>query len=174
MKADNEHDPDLAAELRREWVEEAAEDESLTELLRMRRRALADVVRDMAHRRMGVRITFGGQSFNGPLTWVGEDYATVQAPGQFVDVRLEAATWEEVPGAAVERDVARVESFAAHLHELAASGSSVGVLLGDGGILTGRIEIVANDHVVVVDRDAREVFVPRHLLLGTIRPFDSH
>ncbi len=173
MTGNNEHDADLAAELRREWAEEAAEDETLTELLRLRRRVLADVVRDMAHRNVGARVTAGGHSFNGPLIWVGEDFATVRSPGQSVDVLLARATWEEVPTSVFEKDVGRVESFAAHLHELAASRTWIEVLLTDSGSLTGRIDVVAKDHVIVVDRDARSVFVPRQMLFGTIRP-DSH
>ena len=57
-------DPHLAAELRqgagREWAEEAAEDEQLTELLRRRKLELADVVRDLAHRGGRVSVEFGG------------------------------------------------------------------------------------------------------------------
>lgn len=174
MAAEHDHDPEIAAELRREWSEEAAEDERLTELLRMRRRTMAEVVEDIAHRRAGVRVTAGGHSFNGAVVWTGEDFATVRAPGQDVDIRLEAGIWEEVQAAGTDPDIGRVESFAAHLHELAASGGWIGVLLAGADTLTGRIEVVAGDHVVVADRDDRTVFVPRGVLLGTIRPSDSH
>jgi hypothetical protein len=174
MTADNEHDPDLTADLRREWTEEAAEDEKLTELLRLRRRRLADVVGELAHRRIAMRIAVGGHSFNGPVVWVGDDYATVRSPGQYVDVPLDLAIWEEVSPTTGESDTARVETFAAHLHELAASGAWIGLLLPGGESLTGRIDIVAKDHVVIVDQDERVVFVPRQMLMGTIRPTGSH
>lgn len=174
MAADHEHDPEIAAGLRREWTEEAAEDEHLTELLRLRRRTIGDVVQDMAHRRVGARVRVDDRSFSGPVIWAGEDYATVRAPGQTIDVRFDACIWEETTAAGGDSDVARAESFAAILHELAASGERVETLLARGGSLMGRIDVVARDHVVVVDRDEQSVFVPRSVVVGVIRPSDSH
>ena len=179
MNPDPEPDPDLASELRRtagrEWMEEAAEDERLSELHRRRRLSLETFAEDLAHRGARIALAAAGAGFTGNVTWAGADFATVRARGQDIDVRLEFARWELLePGETVEADQMGPESFKMHLHQLAASQARIGLLLGDGEILLGALEVVATDHVEFHIPDGRVLVTPLGSVVATIRSTDSH
>lgn len=170
-------DPNLASELRqgagREWAEEAAEDERLTELHRRRRLTLADQAKEFVNRGDRVSVEFSGHSFGGAVTRAGEDYVTIDGPGQAADIKLDAARWsvmssdqpaETTPGGA--------ESFRAVLHEHSASEQVVRLALPGGDMVMGRIAVVAEDHVEVSDPDQRRLIVPMSLILGVVRSSD--
>ena len=179
MDYEGQPNPKLASELRqgagREWAEEAAEDERLTELHRRRRLRLADQAKEMVNRGDRVSVEFGGHSFSGAVAVAGEDYATIQGPGQAADIRLDEARWsvlisdepsESRPGAA--------ESFRAVLHEHSASGHVVRLALPGGDMVIGRVEVVAEDHVEMHDVDDRRLIVPTKLILAVVRSSDVH
>ncbi|HJS72429.1 MAG TPA: hypothetical protein VJ858_06850 [Acidimicrobiia bacterium] len=167
-------DPDLASELRqgagREWNEEAAEDERLTELHRRRRLTLADQGKELVNRGDRVSVEFGGHSFSGAVAAAGVDYATVEGPGQTADIKLGAARWSVLPsGQPAETRPAGAESFQAVLHEHSASGHVVRLSLPSGDMVIGRVEVVAEDHVVMNDVDERRLIVPTNLILAVVR-----
>lgn len=174
MDMNREPDPELGSELRQtagaEWIEEAAEDERLSDLQRRRGRGFADVVKDVANRGDRVSVRFGDHSFGGSITHAGTDYATVEGAGQAADVRYGAAVWSVI--ANPDRAEARpggAETFAALLHEYAAAGTKLRFALPDKETLIGSVSVVAEDHIEVRDVDARTLYVPLEMVLGTIR-----
>jgi hypothetical protein len=167
-------DPDLASELRQgagqEWNEEAAEDERLTELQRRRRLTLSDQGKELVNRGDRVSVEFGGHSFSGAVATAGSDYATVEGPGQAADIKLAAARWSILPSDhPAETRPAGAESFHAVLHEHSASQHVVRLALPGGDMVIGRVEVVAEDHVVMTDVDERRLIVPTNLILAVVR-----
>lgn len=167
----------LAAELRQtagsEWVEEAAEDERLAELLRLRRLAMADAAKDLAHRGARVSVEFGGHAFGGAVKAAGEDYATVQGPGQAADLLLSTTRWSALPeGESGEPWLDAPDTFRGVLQQHATSEQVIRLALPGGDVVIGKIAVVAVDHVQVEDPDGREVYVPLGVILGVIRSTD--
>lgn len=177
MDNERQPDPDLASELRqsagREWNEEAAEDERLTELHRRRRLSLSDLAKELVNRGDRVSVEFGGHNFGGAVVSAGEDYATVDGPGQTADIKLEETRWSVLPGdQAAGTGSAGAGSFRALLHELAASEQVVRLALPGGDMVIGTIEVVAADHIVMNDVDERRLVVPTKLILAVVRSSD--
>lgn len=170
-------DPDLAAELRqgagREWAEEAAEDERLTELQRRRRLTLRDVVQEMVHQGQRASIEFSGHTFSGAVVWAGEDFATVQGAGQLCEVRLEAATWSILPvDQPAEIWEMGPESFRAALHEHAEDTVLLRLAFPAGEIAIGTVDVVAGDHLEFKDADERHLYVATDRILAVIRSLE--
>ncbi len=171
---ENGPDPDLAAELRqgagREWAEEAAEDERLTELGRRRRLTLNDVAKEMVNKGQRASIEFSSHTFSGAVVWAGEDFATIQGAGQLCEVRLEAATWSVLPvGEPAETWPTGPESLRAALFENAESGIVVRLAFPAGEFAIGSIDVVAGDHVEFKDADGRHLYVATGRILAVIR-----
>jgi len=172
-------DPNLAAELRqgagREWAEEAAEDERLTELLRRRKLELADVVKDLAHRGGQVSVEFGGHNFSGAVMGAGADYATIDSTDQTADIRFDVARWSILAASRTDEPrVDRSESFKALLHEYSASETAVRLALPGGEMEFGAIAVVSVDHIEVDDVDGRQIYIPSGLVLAVIRSIELH
>jgi hypothetical protein len=167
-------DPELESVLReagREMIEEAAEDERLTELLRRRRQALADLALEWVHRGQRVRAELGSQNFTGQVIYAGSDYLTLERAEDHVSIPFHRATWtlEPEPGSGNEQ-LAGATSFKARLSELEAMGETVRILVGGGRALVGTIAVVAADqmefaqdhHLVMIHLDLIEaIIVPR-------------
>lgn len=177
MDIERQPDPNLASELRqgagREWSEEAAEDERLTELHRRRRLTLSDRAKEFANRGDRVSVEFSGHTFGGAVTKAGEDFATVEGPDQAADIKLDTARWSVIssdqPAATVPGGS---ESFRAVLHELSASEQVVRLSLPGGDMVIGKIAVVAEDHVEVSDPDQRRLMVPMTMILAVVRSTD--
>lgn len=172
-------DPNLASELRqgagRELNEEAAEDERLTELQRRRRLTLADQAKEFVNRGDRVSVEFSGHTFGGAVVSAGQDYVTIEGPGQTADVRMAAARWSVLPGdRSTETAVAGAESFRAVLHEHSASQQTVRLALPGGDMVIGALAVIAEDHVEVDDVDHRRLIVPFQMILGVVRSSDLH
>ncbi len=170
-------DPDLASELRqgagREWNEEAAEDERLTEVHRRRRLSLADQAKELVNRGERVSVEFSGHSFGGAVVVAGEDYVTVDGPGQTADIKLDVARWSVLHSdQPAETGSGGAESFLARLHEHSASDHVVRLALPGGDMVIGRLAVVAEDHVEVIDVDERRLLVPMRLVLAVVRSSD--
>lgn len=177
MEYGRQPDPDLASELRqgagREWNEEAAEDERLTEVHRRRRLTLADQAKELVNRGERVSVEFGGHSFGGAVVTAGEDYATIDGPGQTADIKLDAARWSVLHSdSPAETSPGGAESFRALLHEHSASDHVVRLALPGGDMVIGKIAVVAEDHVEVNDVDERRLLVPTNLILAVVRSSD--
>jgi hypothetical protein len=172
-------DPNLAAELRqragREWNEEAAEDERLTELHRRRRLTLGDMAKEMVNRGDRVSVEFGGHTFSGAVAGAGSDFATIAGPGQVLDIRLEAARWSVlVSDSSAGSRAAAPESFRALLHQHSTSEQVVRLALPGGDMVIGRLSVIAEDHVEVDDVDNRRLVVPMGLILAVVRSSEFH
>lgn len=179
MDYERQPDPDLASELRqgagREWSEEAAEDERLTELQRRRRMTLSDQAKEMVNRGDRVSVEFGGHTFSGVVAAAGSDYATIEGPGQIADVLVAEARWSTLPNDQPGgTHSASAESFRALLHEHAASADTVRLALPGGDMVMGRLEVVAEDHVEMNDVDGRRLIVPMKMILAVVRSSDFH
>jgi len=179
MDYEREPDPKLASELRqgagRELAEEAAEDERLTELHRRRRLVLADQAKALVNRGDRVSVEFGGHSFSGAVATAGEDYATIEGPGQAADIRLDEARWSVLPSdQPAETRPGGAESFRAILHQHSASDHVVRLALPGGDMVIGKVEVVAEDHVAMHDVDDRRLIVPMKLILAVVRSSDVH
>jgi len=166
-------DPDLESVLReagREMIEEAAEDERLTELLRRRRLEMTDLALEWVHRGQRVRAEAGAQTFTGQVVFAGTDYVTIDRGEDQVALRLDRATWTLEPdhGEGHEQTGAAT-SLKARLSELAASGETVRMVVAEGRALVGSVAVVAADQVEV-RQDHLTVLVPTDLILALIIP----
>lgn len=171
-------DPDLASELRQgagqDWIEEAAEDERLTETHRRRRLTLEEQAKEMVNRGNRVSVEFGGHSFNGAVVGAGSDYVTVDGPGQVADIRMAAARWSVLPLEGREGGgVAAPESFRALLNSHADSSKNLRLSLPGGDMVIGKISVVAEDHVEMQDVDDRRLVVPMNLILAVVRSAEA-
>lgn len=174
MENGRQPDPDIASELRqgagREWNEEAAEDERLTEVLRRRRLSLSDRAKELVNRGDRVSVEFSGHSFGGAVVTAGEDYVTVEGPGQTADIKLAEARWSVLTtDQPSDNRLGGPETFRALLHEHSASEHVVRLALPGGDMVIGRVSVVAEDHVEVSDVDERRLIVPMKMILAVVR-----
>lgn len=170
---DERPDPELEAHLRqgagREWLEEAAEDEQLTELLRRRRLDLGDRARELVHRGERVRAETGALSFSGRVVYAGSDFATIDRGEDTVDVVLDSAVWAlEASDSAGREQSGEPLSFRARLAELASSGEQMRLIVSDGRAIIGTLVVVAADHVELV-RDGDTIVVPIRQIVAIAR-----
>jgi len=177
MDYEREPDPNLASELRqgagREWAEEAAEDERLTELQRRRRSTLGDLGKEWVNRGDRVSVEFDGHTFGGAISIAGEDYVTVEGPGQTADIKLAEARWSILPNDAPSGvQGAGPESFIAMLREHSAAERIVRLALPAGDLAIGTITVVAEDHIEMRDVDDRSLVVPMKMILAVVRSSD--
>ena len=164
-------DPELESVLReagRGMIEEAAEDERLTELLRRRRLELSDLALEWVHRGQRVRAEAGTQTFAGQVVFAGTDYVTIERVEDQVAVRMDRATWTLEPDHGEGREqTGAATSLKAWLSELADSGEMVRLVVAEGRALVGSVAVVAADQVEV-RQDHLVVLVPADLILAVI------
>lgn len=166
-------DRDIEAHLRqgagREWQEEAAEDEKLTELLRRRRLDLAGRALELVHRGERVRAEIGAHTFAGRIAYAGADFATVDRGDDLVEVVLDAAVWmvERSESGGTEQSGSPL-TFRARLSEIASSPDQTRILVVDGRAIVGTIEVVATDHVEL-SQDGNTVIVPIVQIVAVVR-----
>lgn len=170
---DQTPDKEIEAQLRqgagRAWMEEAAEDEQLTELLRRRRLSLGARALELVHRGERVRAETGTQTFSGQVTFAGSDFATIDRGEDVVEVVLDAAIWTIERNASGGHDQSGEPlSLKARLAEIASSSESVRVIVADGRAIVGSIEVVASDHVEI-SQDGNTVVVPIRLIVALVR-----
>jgi hypothetical protein len=169
-------DREIEAHLRhgagREWIEEAAEDEKLTELLRRRRLDLGGRVLELVHRGERARAETQGQTFTGHVIYAGSDFATLDRGEDLVEVVLETAIWAVEPATRGGHEQSGTPlSFRARLAEIASSGAQVRFVIADGRAVVGSVEVVATDHVEI-SQDGNPILMPIGLISAVIRPND--
>jgi hypothetical protein len=169
-------DPEMEAQLRhgagREWIEEAAEDEKLTELLRRRRLDLGGRALELVHRGERVRAETEGQTFSGHVIYAGDDFATLDRGDDLVEVVLDTAIWAVEPAIAGGHEQSGTPlSLRARLTEIASAAAQVRLVVADGRAIVGRIEVVATDHVEI-SQDGGVVLIPIRLIAAVIRAKD--
>ena len=173
MSEKRETEQNLESELRqtagREWAEEAAEDERLTELMRSRRMELGQRARELVDSGNRVRVETGNQTFAGQLTYAGTDYAVVDRGDDLVAVRLDSGTVAVEPGTGPPAGQSGAPtSLKAHLAELASTGESLRLIVGQRALI-GSIDVVAEDHLVF-NQDGQTILVPFRQLVAVVRP----
>jgi hypothetical protein len=154
---------ELASDLRRrvgaEFVEEAAEIEQLTDLQRRRRADLAEVARAAMHR--GDRVTISCQSgyWVGQLQSVGDDYVVLETAELLVEAHLPSIGLEIEPSRSGGRSGSPGSStWRARLIELELEGETIALVAPTANAeVTGRIEVVASDHLVIDTGDRRSI-----------------
>jgi hypothetical protein len=169
-------DPEIEAQLRhgagRDWIEEAAEDEKLTELMRRRRLDLSGRALEMVHRGERARAETQGQTFSGQVVYAGSDFATLDRGDDLVEVVLDAAIWAVEAATAGGREQSGSPlSLRARLSEIASSGTQIRLVVADGRAIVGSVELVATDHVEI-SQDGNVVLIPIRLIAAVIRPND--
>jgi hypothetical protein len=174
MNGEGDSDPFLESELRqgagREWSEEAAEDERMTEKLRERRIELSARMREFVARGQRVRADANSLSFTGTVVFAGTDYSVIDRDDDEVAVMLMSATWTLEPGGRPgHHQTGTPISFKAHLAQLESSGEDVRILVGDGRQLTGSVTTLAQDSIVM-DCDGAEVLIPLVAVIAVARP----
>jgi hypothetical protein len=166
-------DRDVESHLRqgagREWLEEAAEDEKLTELLRRRRLDLSGRILELVHGGERVRAETGGHTFSGRVVYAGADFATVDRGEDLVEVVFDAAVWtvERSASGGIEQS-GDMLTFRARLAEIAATAEQVRMIVIDGRAIVGSAEVVAIDHVDVT-QDGNTIVVPIRQIAAVIR-----
>lgn len=149
----------VGAELRAD----AEETERLVALAARRRRTLGDVAAALLARGDRIEVDVPGRRFTGTVVHAGADLLRLRAAGGPVDVNLRGPVSLQVVERAAAGGSDRSDgapSFRSRLSELELEGATVE--LGDGRDgLVGRIDVVAVDHVVLVDRVGTERYVAR-------------
>lgn len=160
----------LARELREtvgsEFRAEAEIVEFETEIGRLRRRSTRDVAREAANRGDQVSIVAASRTVTGSVVHVGKDYLSIDTPTEHVDARLDVVALVITPSPAGGLDPRGGSiTFKARLSEFEQTGEHVELAAPRiGASVQGRIEVVAEDHVIVIDADGRQNIVP----LGTV------
>jgi hypothetical protein len=166
-------DRDVESHLRqsigREWQEEAAEDEMLTELLRKRRLDLSGRILELVHGGERVRAEIGVDTFSGRVVYAGADFASVDRGEDRVEVVLDAAVWtvERSASGGIEQS-GDMLTFRARLAEISANAEQMRMIVIDGRAIVGSVEVVATDHVEVT-QDGNTIVVPIRQIAAVIR-----
>ena len=143
-----------------EFRDEAAEDESLSELQRRRRRTLAEAVKSAMHRGDRITAVVGGLSLTYQVVGVGADYLIMDTGEQLIDVRLDASTISLLPrqqGGA--KGTPAAATFAARIAEHEQNQSAIEVIMVDGTRTAGTVRVAAADHVAL-ESPAGETIIP--------------
>jgi hypothetical protein len=175
---DSQDDPlqGLARELRQtvgaEMRAEAEITEHETEVGRRRRRTMSDVVRETAERGDRISLVTSVRTVTGTVTQVGRDYLTVATEAELVDARLAGiiAVIDPRPSGGTLAGAQSI-TFQARLSEYEQTREAVTVVAPRiGHTVEGIIDIVARDHVIVVDRDGATTMIPTEAIDLVLRP----
>lgn len=167
---------DLARQLRQGAGEdlraEAAEDEELTELQRLRRHTLAEAARRAMHRGDRITVSTAGLTLAHPVVAVGTDYLTMEDEDRWVDVRLtEAALTVDPRPAGGRSGRPAAATFRARMMEHEQELAAVEVVTREAGRWAGRIEVVTTDHLALADDDGLKTYLPLPLVLVVFSRF---
>lgn len=143
---------------------EAEEDERQAAQLAMRKRTLAEVAFDAMGRGDRVAAGLGDRTYAGRVVYSSGDLMTLETGGGTVDFNLQGPIRLRLVEAARSGGGSRREgpgSFRGRLLELEAERGDIEIgspLFPDG--LRGRMQIAAQDHLVLQDATGAEWFVP--------------
>jgi len=159
----NDEFDDLAAELRRrvgaEFMQESAEIEQLAEQQRRRRADLAESARGAMHRGDRVTLTCQTGRWSGQLWAVGDDYLVLETIDTWVEAHLPSVGLELEPSRSGGRSGSPASAtWRARLTELELEGDSVSVVAPQANVeVSGKIEVVALDHLAIAAGDRRSL-----------------
>lgn len=153
--------------------DDAEEAEYDADRLRLRDRSLADVAFDVMSRGDLLRVGTVGHNFAGTVVYVHGDLVSLAADELEVDVNLTGPVHLEILRPAHTDGVGHgrgTGSFRARLSEIESTSEIVEIIAPEvGANVLGRIEAVAEDHVMIVDPDAGHWFVPTQRIAAVIR-----
>ncbi len=140
---------DIARSGAREWKRDMAAWESDAEMLRLRQRNLTNVLWEAMQRGDQVSVTTNDITFSGRLVAVRRDLALLETPDRQVALHVPALHALSItPGREGVTGDRTFGSFQAYLGMLEVEGHRCR-FLGDGLDVRGRVEVVADDHVLV-------------------------
>lgn len=157
---------EVARELR-EWVgdefrEEAEEAERLAALAAARRRTLSDVAAELRSRGDRVAVRTGGRTITGVVVHAGGDFLSLETPTTVVEVHLRRpvvlSVVERAPSGGRE-PAGGAATFRGRLLELEMDDAEIDVVVEGGDVLSGRLQVVGRDHLVLRSADGEETFV---------------
>lgn len=167
MDDDNDELDAIARQLRwgpagAELRAEAEETERESHQRRMRRRALSDVVATVAHRGDLVTVLTGGRALTGTVVAGGNDFLTLETGDLEVDVRLAAAVLRvERRSSGGVSTLGGSRTLHARLAEYEQTGEPVTLVAPSLDFeKSGRVAVVATDHVLLLDGDGAECYLP--------------
>jgi hypothetical protein len=156
----------LARELREkvgsEFRAEAETVETETEIGRLRRRAMRDVVREAANRGDRVSVVTAGRTVTGFVAHVGKDYLSLETPTEHLDARLDRVAIVVAPSTSggIHPRGGSI-TFKARLSEYEQTGERVELAAPRlNAAVQGRIAVVATDHVIIEDLDGAQNAFP--------------
>ena len=167
---------ELGAELRRQvggefrLEAEAVEEDAVKHVLR--RRTLADVAFELMNRGDQIGATGAGASFTGTISHTAGDLAILETPHSLVNVNLAGPVSLRVLKLAHEGGRGRSigsPSYRSRMLELEISGESIEIVSSSSDPIAGTITTVGVDHLVVVDRDRTEWFIPLSTVAFTLQ-----
>lgn len=170
---------DLPSALRqgagKEWSEEAAEEEQLTEATRQRSLDITAVLAEAAHKGQRATAEFSGKVYSGPIVATGTDYATIQLAEQEADILLAGAVWSfvDAPGPKTHSTSTGM-TIKGRLKEHAGAGARLRMEVEGSSAIMGTINTVGQDQVWIDDADGRSVYVPISLVRAVIRSTVQH
>lgn len=140
---------DVARRGAREWERDMAAWESDAEMLRLRQRSLVNVLWEAMQRGDQATIAAAGHTFSGRIEAARQDLAVVVSGEVRVVVNLAAVDAVHLsPGAGGTGGDRTYGSFRAFLGMLEVEGSAVRII-GRKIDVRGRVEVVADDHVLL-------------------------
>lgn len=164
---------ELARSLRegvgQDWREEAAADESLTELQRRRHTTLAETLRLATAAGHRIVIWISSRAIADSITGIGADHVECESDDGTWIVRIASARFEIVrtpSGGASIRSFE--ETFRARLAEIEMGGTPVEVVTSDGGSHHGAITVLATDHIAVTMESEATTLVPLELVAAVL------
>jgi hypothetical protein len=173
--AEDPHE-ELARELRwgpgAELRAEAETTELETHQGRLRKRTLHDVATQAMSRGDRVHATTAGMSLAGSIDSVGSDYLVIETASAIADAVLAACSLRFMPSETTGHS-ARPGSMTirARISEYEHTGEEVRIIAPDVGVdVSGRIQVAASDHLILVDRDQQELAIPISKVAMIIRP----
>ena len=177
MDWSNSEFDELASELRQEvggeFRLEAEAIEEDTAKLTLRRRTLEDIAVELMNRGDEVGAVGDGISVSGVITHTAGDLAIIETPHSIVSVNLAGPVSLRVLHRAQKGGRGRATgslSYRSRMLELEISGEFVEVVsINSPDPLRGTITIVGKDHLVILDRDDAEWFVPLSAIAFTLQ-----
>ena len=167
---------EMASELRQQVggefrMEAEAVEEDAAKLV-LRRRDLSDVALEFLNRGDIVGASGLNVSYTGVVTHAAGDLTIIDTPHSVINVNLEGPISLHVTKRAQSGGRSRAngsQSYRSRMLELEISGEFVEIVSSGSGSTEGTISVVGSDHVVLIDRDDTEWFIPLSTIAFTLQ-----